>query len=535
MNARCLKCGLGLAAWLVLALPLAAPVAGQDTSNLVLRYRLIELPAEGGGQSRAYSLNNTGQVVGWIETEDTRHPAHWHNRVTTDLHGVVHFVLLHPYPEYWLYDQNYGEAYHISDADQIVGTARTTIKPTGDEIIVTHAFVLRPAVLTDLATPYPGDALTNLGTFGGLDSAAVSISNRSHVVGWADRGDRTTRAFLVVPKNGQFFVDEDSDGVNDLMEDLGVLSAFADPVSSATAVNDNGQVTGYAYTVTSAGKTAYRAFLINPVDTDSDGVVDTWFTGTSGVNNLMLDAGTLGGLNSWGRDISNNGEIVGETDYDHPSGAHYTHGFYYKDGPMADLGTLQTDHSTGFSAASAINNKGVIVGWAENDNSDRRAFVYSNGTMQDLNDLLYLVDNEGFAVVSTIDLTEARDINDDGVIVGWGTIHGTNGTQTRGFLLNPVLVDPQQLAALDPNNPDATAPPAPPTPATLGTNYSSEFTYGSQNANTPDDANQPAAADNTTTPAPLTFCAPTSLSFIPLTLAGLIWMSARNRRHAQRR
>jgi probable HAF family extracellular repeat protein len=527
-----------------LAVPLAAPVTGQSGGDLVLRYRLIELPAEGGGQSRAYSVNSTGQVVGWMESNTTRHAAFWHNRVGTDLSGGVDSELLHPYP---LFDQDYAEAYHISDAGQIVGTARTMVKYNGKDIVITNAFVVRPAVLTDLATPYPGDALTNLGTLGdptktvAFDSAAISVSNRGHVVGWADLPSRAMHAFLVVPENGQFYADpadpnDPADGVNDLMQDLGALTTTADPTSSATAVNDSGQVTGYAYTVTSEGLSAYRAFLINPVDADADGVVDTWYTGASGVNNLMLDAGTLGGLNSWGRDINNAGEIVGEADYDHPSGAHYTHGFYYKDGPMADLGTLQKDPATGFSAASAINNQGVIVGWAENDNSDRRAFVYSNGTMQDLNDLLYLVDSEGFAVVATIDLTEARDVNDDGVIVGWGTIHGTNGTQTRGFLLNPVFVTQAQLAALDPNNPDGTSVPAAPTPATLGTTYSSQFTYGAPTADTSADTNQPADANNTTTTvAPLTFCAPTSLLFVPLTLAGLIWMSARQRRHTQHR
>ncbi len=509
---------------------LAPPSARAQATDLVLRYRLIELPAADGGQSRAYSLNSTGQVVGWVEADGTRHSAVWHNRVTTDLHGVVHFVLEHPYP---LYDQDYGEAYHISDADQIVGTARTTIKRGDEEIIVTHAYVLRPAVLTDLATPFPGDALTNLGTFGdpgwAHDSAAVGVSNRGHVVGWADRLDRTMRAFLVVPQNGQFFVDDNADNVNDLMQDLGTLSAFADPVSSATAVNDAGQVTGYAYTVTSDGKSAYRAFLINPIDTDADGVGDVWYAGASGVNTLMTDLGTLGGLNSWGRDINDAGEVVGETDYDAATGAHYTRAFHWKAGVTADLGTLRTDRTAGFSAASAINNNGVIVGWAENDNADRRAFVHANGQMQDLNDLLYLIDEEGYAVTPSIDLSEARDINDDGVITGWGTIHGTGGTQTRGFLLNPVLVSLTELETLDPNKPGT----QPPTQATAGTNYSSDFTYGPPGAETPagaDVTDDGAPAADTT---PLNFCAPATTAFVPLTFLGLLGLAVVRRRRSR--
>ena len=509
---------------------LGPPAALAQATDLVLRYRLIELPAAGGGQSRAYALNNTGQIVGWVEAEGTRHSAVWHNRVTTDLHGVVHFVLLHPYP---LYDQDYGEAYHISDADQIVGTARTTIQRGAEEIIFTHAYVLRPAVLTDLATPFPGDALTNLGTFGdpgwAHDSAAVGVSNRGHIVGWADRLDRTMRAFLVVPQDGQFYLDANADNVNDLMQDLGTLSASADPVSSATAVNDAGQVTSYAYTVTSDGKSAYRAFLINPADTDADGVGDVWYAGANGVNTLMTDLGTLGGLNSWGRDINDAGEVVGETDYDAPNGAHYTRAFHWKAGTTTDLGTLRTDRAAGFSAASAINNNGVMVGWAENDNADRRAFIYSGGQMQDLNDLLYLIDEEGYAVTPTIDLSEARDINDDGVITGWGTIHGTNGTQARGFVLNPVLVSLTELQALDPNQPGT----QPPTQATAGTNYSSDFTYGPPGAETPAGADVTVGGEAAAEPTPLNFCAPATTTFVPLTFAGLLGLVAVRRRRSR--
>ena len=306
-----------------------------------------------------------------------------------------------------------------------MGTARTEIECVGTKILITNAFILRPAVLTDLATPYPGDALTNMFTLGdpctAHDSACTGISNANHIVGWADREDGVIHAFLVRPTTDEFFRDLDADLVNDLMVDLGTL-ASSDPVSSATAANDQGQVTGYSYTLLADGTAGYHAFLVTPNDTDVDGVGDEWFVGAvaGGVNSLMTDLGTLGGTNSWGRDINNNGLVIGESDVVVASGARYTHAFRHNLGQMTDLGTLRDDPTTGFSSAAAVNDSGQIVGWAEDEDRARRAFIFENGAMQDLNDLLYLVNDDGTTVVPSITLTEARDINADGVIVGWG-------------------------------------------------------------------------------------------------------------------
>ena len=528
MNSHC-AFTTSLAASLVLVLILPAIAPAQTVSELVQVYEFIELAApDGEGQSRAYALNNTSQAIGWVESGENHHAAHWHNQVTTDLHGTVHFELLHP-----LYDQDYGEAFDISDADQVVGTARTLVKCIDTQFVITESFVLRPAVLTDLATPYPGDALTNLRTFGSpcltaYDSAATGISNRNHVVGWADREDGVTHAFLVVPRNGAFYVDQaPADGVNDLMVDLGTLAA-SDPVSSATAVNDQGQITGYSYTITTDGVAAYRAFLVTPNDTDADGVGDQWFIdGGNGTNTLMAHVGTLGGINSWGRDINNYGEIVGESDVYTTSG-NFTHAFVYGGGVMTDIGTLRSDPLTGFSAASAINDDGVIVGWAENDNRERRAFIYKDNKMTDLNSLLYLIDEDGNAVSLSITLTEARDINNDGVIVGWGTVRGSHGNKTRGFLLNPVLIDASYFVD-DPNNPGGPVPIIQPQPAANDIDLQPIFgTPGHLLGDTADDPNR--TGDTTsTTGLPSLPCGFGLLPFLPLTLAGLFWLKLSRR------
>jgi len=516
----------------VCSLALALPARGQ---TLVRMYQLIELTVDGATQTRAYGVNDTGQTVGWVETSGVRHAAHWHNLTATDLHGTVHLDLKHPYV---LYDKDYSESYHISNADQIVGTARSTVKCPDNQFDVTNAFMLRAAVLTDLATPIPGDALTNLMTFTspcnhGYDSAATFISNANHVVGWADTGDdltlpnRVIRAYLATPVNGQY-VQQGVDGGNDLLIDLGTLGA-SDPVSSATSVNDHGQVTGYSYTIIAGGLAAYHGFIVTPNDTNADGFGDQWFVdGGGGVNMIMQDLGTLGGTNSWGRDINNLGQIVGESDVDMVSGEHYTRAFIWNTGVMTDLGSLRTDRNKGFSAASAINSAGTVVGWAENDNRVRHAFIYESGQMKDLNNLLYLVDEDGNHVVPGIILTEARDISSDGVIVGWGTVRGSGGSETRGFVLNPIWVDPTTLDETNTNPPDVDA-----TSGTAGT-YSGTSYYGDPVFGVPthllsgtsDDANTPTV-DGTTTPG---LCGFSAVTYVPLTMLGLAAMKIGRRR-----
>lgn len=496
-----MKTSCSLAMKICTAVLLVTLAPGLAQAQLVKMYRLTELLPASGGESRAYAINKTGQIIGWMDSADNKHSAFWHNDASVDLHGTVHFDLAHP-----LFDQEYSEAYDISNAGQIVGTARTEISCPPD-FVITCAFVLRPAVLTDLATPYPGDALANLWTLGrpcytAYDSAATGISNRNHIVGWADREDGTIHAFIVEPDpaTGGFFIDADVDTVNDLMVDLGTLNPNA-TVSSATAVNDAGQVTGYSYT-TSAATAAYHAFL--------------WTSGGG-----MVSIGTLGGTNSWGRDINNNGVIVGESDYDAPTGEHYTRAFIYQGGTMTDLGTLRDDRSKGFSAASAINDAGVVVGWAENEDRQRRAFVYEDGAMKDLNDLLYLVDEDGEIISSRLVLTEARDVNEDGSIVGWGTLGTTTDASERGFLVTPVWVDPNALVEDDDKEPG---------PGLPGTGTVDGSIIGGTPGSTSALNNGADPNGITPTPTPGGFCAPASLAVIPLTMLGIVWMRRSYRR-----
>jgi probable HAF family extracellular repeat protein len=109
-------------------------------------------------------------------------------------------------------------------------------------------------------------------------------------------------------------------------------------------------------------------------------------------------------------------------------------------GGAQDLGLLSGGHS---SSARAINNAGQTVGWSEVSGGTQHAFLYENGAMTDLNDLL--PGGSGWQ------LTQAEGINEDGQIAGWGEIGGN----TRGFLMTP---DDDEDGI---GNPDDNCPAAP--------------------------------------------------------------------------
>lgn len=116
------------------------------------------------------------------------------------------------------------------------------------------------------------------------------------------------------------------------------------------------------------------------VASSGPGVLDT----TSPVvweneNSIPVNLGTLGGLRAWASDINDRGEVVGRSAI--PSG--FNHGFIWKNGRMIDLNDLldelrrrnRVQLPEGFAyivAAQAINNasRRQIVGYYEGENQD---------------------------------------------------------------------------------------------------------------------------------------------------------------------
>jgi probable HAF family extracellular repeat protein len=86
--------------------------------------------------------------------------------------------------------------------------------------------------------------------------------------------------------------------------------------------------------------------------------------------------------------------------------------------------------------ANALNNSNQVVGWSQTTSGAQHAFLYSNGTMQDLNLLI--------PPISGITLTSAVGIDGSGRIVAYGT---DSSGQTQEFLLTPAAIpEPSTLA-----------------------------------------------------------------------------------------
>jgi probable HAF family extracellular repeat protein len=237
---------------------------------------------------------------------------------------------------------------------------------------------------------YNGGRMSDIGTLGGLYSEAHDINAAGQIVGGASTPDTPLdRAFLY------------SRGV---MHNLyGLPEGDA---STAYGINYAGQVVGRsAISTDDPPEHPYHAFLY------SEGKI--------------VDLGTLGGLFSSAYAINEAGVIVGDTNTEEelPSGHFVTHAFLYADGVMQDLGTFGGAET--FSKANAINNRGQVVGWADDDTSTR-AFLFEGGKMLDLNTLV----DAGAGWF----LREATAINDRQQI----TVIGCREGQCQALRLDPV-------------------------------------------------------------------------------------------------
>lgn len=271
-----------------------------------------------------------------------------------------------------------------------------------------------------------GDTVSGSLGLGSLDkhSFAFGINDAANVqvVGYTqpDGNSINFRAFLWDATNG--------------MQDLGNLGGTS---AQARAINDSGEVVGFS----TNGSGEFKAFI---------------WDSTNGIQ----DIGTLGGTQASARGINNLGEVVGTSEdvgvgeqfafiWDSVNGMSTLETFpslsyslaedinessvacgeaesilgpsratIWSGGFATDLGTLGGDSSIAYG----INDNNEVVGSSDTAGGDTHAFgwdnVLANPVMTDLNDLL----SPGSGWV----LNVAREINNAGDIVGWGTLNGNS-------------------------------------------------------------------------------------------------------------
>lgn len=478
------------------ALAIPVRLAAQDnqnhTKNEHHHYKLIDMGTFGGPTSSiAYpfflgTLNNQGLTVGWSATSAPTTPTS-SPVICGGLDGLVPFIThtfqwnaavtdLGALPPS---DSNCSEPVFANARGEIVGASEN------GQIDPLLGFNQARAVL------WKDGQVTDLGSLGGYENAALGINNRGQIVGISTNlvpdpycgffGTTQVRAFLW--EHGR-------------MQDLGTLGgncAGPGPIDSAVAaINERGQIVGGSTT----------SSIPNPVTGVLPWEPFLWEEGKG-----MKDLGTLGGAVGGAQGINNRGQVIGQSSIAADPGACTgsadtenlnCHAFLWDQGALIDLTTSSIGGSP--QGVSEINDPGEITGWGVFPSSAMDAYLWRNGTATDLGHLsdcysvahalnsvsqvvgftnscdgtvfrAFLWERGSMVDLNTLipagaslQLADAMDINDRGEIDGIGVPPGVPTenfvSQGHGFLLIPCDENHTSIEGCDYSMVDATAAPA---------------------------------------------------------------------------
>jgi len=358
-------------------------------------YTIVDLGTLGGGGSEAHRVNEAGQVVGgafdasgvWCpflvtpeDTDGNGKPDRWYRDDDGDgVNDLMVFLGL-------LGGGNSvkGVSRDINDDGVVVGRESTDGTWEG-----WHGWVWRD---TD-------EGLIDLGSHvAGID--AYAINNHGQVVG---RMLASSHSYLITPEDNDgdgipdlWFKDADGDSLNDLLIDLGESFSRRD-------INDAGLIAGMSGYVS--------GFVLVPEDTNGDGAPDSWWRDDDGdgYNDLLVELSPLGsgetlsveGINPWG-------QIAGSSTTGSRKDRKEHAVRWENDGTATDLGVFK---DWDFARGMGINADGDVVGWGRTTGDVDVAFLWTDGEMYKLLDLL--TDAQGIAEIA------AHDINGAGFIVGY--------------------------------------------------------------------------------------------------------------------
>lgn len=252
-----------------------------DHSFLLKNGMMSDLGTLGGKVSDGKAMNEAGDVVGWS-----------FERFQTAINQpFLHTKGTNINLETFNGTGDSGQAFDVNNYTQVVGFAYGIDPPKG-------LSGFSPFVWQDLNGNNRDDnaEMVVLGTFGGWNGVALSINDLKQITGGADTTNGGVRhAFLINPISGPtntiWYVDIDSNRVNDLIIDLGVLPGHI--WAEGYSINDSGIIVGRSGALSNQ---PFHAFIYD------DGVLKDL--------NLLIDSNTGWHLEQ-AYSINNSGQIAG--------------------------------------------------------------------------------------------------------------------------------------------------------------------------------------------------------------------------------
>lgn len=368
----------------LLALSLSTLTAGLFAAP----YEIVDLGGLDGNQSVVYDINEAGQAVGFANgpLDEDGNRTFFAHAVQFDTAGNMDLGILP--------DGSASEAVGINDAMVSVGFANVLTESEDT-----------PTTSEDFPVVFEGGNVTKLPELEGLEAATAYDINNQDVVILGGRFDFDPNDEFGAPDRA-FVFDRQAD-------EYTMIEPFADGVerrSYVTSINNIGDVVGFA-DAEDGDNFRIASYITNVADAS-----------------VLTEIPTVDERAMFARSINSKKEVVGNL---YILGSTDQREAFYIDmssenAELTLLGFLQPEFND--SRANDINNMGQIVGRALISAPTLRetgAFLYENGEMKDLNNLV--------ACNTPWKLTEARAINDSGQIVGVGSLDG----EIRSFRLDP--------------------------------------------------------------------------------------------------
>jgi probable HAF family extracellular repeat protein len=394
---------LSTTSWLSL---MVAPVPMQLTAQAQkAHYTITDLGPSSTPFSQASSVNNIGVVAGVAVVPDgAQHAVLWFRRSFFDIAtpglGGPNSV-----------------AASVNEWGQVVGQAESSQADPNKENFCGYG-----TGLTCLPLLWQYGKPSTLPLLGGHNGSAGQINKHGEVAGYAENGvsDPGCPTGARVNGTGPQVLDFEAVVWEPRQGEIRELHPLpGDTVGMAFGINDDGQTVGSSGSCANTVIPPFGAGL-HAVLWDKDGVAhDLGNLGGTG-NPDLLAIGNVANV------VNNRGQVAGVSAM---SGNTTTHAFLWtkERGKMSDLGTLSGDVN---SAALGINDRGEMVGAsfgaAGPINGNPRAFLWKDGRMTDLNDLI--------PPNSPLHLLTAFAINEAGEIAGFGV---TSSGNLHAFLATP--------------------------------------------------------------------------------------------------